>query len=101
MHISNFAEDVAEHEFERRLRSTISRRRFITTVNGYLGIAYDSVRRGDRICIALGGRMPLVLRPIDGTYKVIGECYVHGLMFGEALNNIKSEEDSPKEFVLS
>jgi hypothetical protein len=88
----------ADHEFERRLRSTISGRRLITTANGYLGIAYDSVRRGDKICIALGGRMPLILRPIEDTFQLVGECYIHGLMFGEAL---KAEDSSPEELILS
>lgn len=41
---------------------------------------------GDRICIFTGSSMPHVLRACGGGgYVVGGECYVHGLMYGEAL----------------
>ncbi|KAM6520101.1 hypothetical protein FALCPG4_013653 [Fusarium falciforme] len=41
---------------------------------------------GDRICIFTGSSMPHVLRACgDGGYVAGGECYVHGLMYGEAL----------------
>ncbi|KAJ4360961.1 uncharacterized protein N0V89_001530 [Didymosphaeria variabile] len=43
-------------------------------------------RSGDRICILQGGRVPYLLRPqTDGTYVLVGECWVQGLMHGEAL----------------
>jgi len=35
----------------------------------------------------LGGRTPFVLRPGvgEGKYRFVGECYVHGIMYGQAL----------------
>lgn len=42
---------------------------------------------GDVIYILHGSEVPIVLRPSgDGSFTVIGECYVHGLMHGEALS---------------
>lgn len=41
----------------------------------------------DRICIFQGGRVPFVVRPQeDGKYVLVGECYVQGMMTGEALS---------------
>ncbi|UPK95154.1 hypothetical protein LCI18_006089 [Fusarium solani-melongenae] len=41
---------------------------------------------GDKICIFTGSSMPHVLRACGGgEYVVGGECYAHGLMYGEAL----------------
>lgn len=39
---------------------------------------------GDLICVFDGAQVPSVLRPShDGQYKLIGDCYVDGLMEGE------------------
>ena len=92
--------DIRIFEFERRLRSTILKRRLFTTVNGYIGIGHGSVRRGDIICIALGGRMLLILRPINNVYKMIGECYIHGIMFGEAIRGQSYKDSYLEEFIL-
>lgn len=87
--------------FERRIQSTMSGRRLITSEKGYLGIANESVRQGDYICIFLGGRMPVVIRPIGDTYHFIGECYIHGIMFGQAWDTLEFGVGSLKQFVLS
>ena len=51
----------------------------------------------DKIFVLFGGSMLYVLRPKDDKYILIGECYVHGLMDGEAMRYLReglvSEED--------
>lgn len=56
---------------------------------------------GDTVAVLHGGDMPFVLREvpeqlsktnIGSGYTVIGECYVHGLMRGEALDNEEMEK---------
>jgi hypothetical protein len=74
---------LAKHGFYRRLESTISGRRMMTTVGGYVGIVKDDVRRGDRVCLLSGGRMPVILRPAGDSFYFIGESYIHGMMLGE------------------
>lgn len=40
----------------------------------------------DLLCVLLGCDSPMLLRPTaSGDFLVVGECYVHGLMDGEAL----------------
>lgn len=43
---------------------------------------------GDRVCVFLGYRTPFVLRPVDNRWVLVGECYVPGLMLGEAMDNV-------------
>ena len=71
------------------------KRRMITTRRGYVGMALEEVLKDDIICVLLGCSMPMVLRSVglgsDGeigrevAYKIVGECYIHGIMGGEAM----------------
>ena len=61
------------------------KRSFIITEEGYIGIASKATKPGDRVCVLLGSRVPLLLRETSGLQsKVVGECYLHGIMNGEA-----------------
>jgi hypothetical protein len=41
---------------------------------------------GDWICVLVGGEMPFIIRSTGrGTYELVGECYVDGIMDREAL----------------
>ncbi|KAJ9642859.1 hypothetical protein H2199_004380 [Coniosporium tulheliwenetii] len=54
------------------------------THNGYIGNAPHSTLPGDKICFFYGSRVPFVLREEGASYRIIGDCYIHGLMNGEA-----------------
>ena len=58
-------------------------RRLIRTSQGYIGIAYDAAKVGDAIAVCQGGRLPLVVRREGERWRLIGDCYVHGIMQGE------------------
>jgi hypothetical protein len=63
-------------------------RRFFITESGYFGFALSSVGVGDEIFLFSGGRAPFIVRKVDLTeYRVLGDCYVHGIMDGEQLEN--------------
>ena len=66
-------------------------RRFFTTTGRYMGLAPAKAQDGDKICILLGGQVPYVLREQDEHYVLIGECYFHGIMKGEALQGTESD----------
>ena len=67
-------------------------RRLITTDRGYIGIALDIVAQGDAVAVLFGCSMPMVLRKQGGDsqgevyWRIIGECYIHGIMDGEAMD---------------
>lgn len=50
----------------------------------YMGIVSVEAREGDVICTLLGAQVPFVLRPNGICYNLVGECYIHGIMKGEA-----------------
>jgi hypothetical protein len=59
-----------------------------TTDDGYIGLCQPDRRPGDCICVVLGYKTLLLLRPLSGDgayYQLFGECYVHGLMFGDGV----------------
>ncbi|KAI9148845.1 HET-domain-containing protein [Paramyrothecium foliicola] len=59
------------------------------TREGYIGMVPRATATTDQICFVKGANMPFVLRPVvekEGHYRMVGPCYVHGLMSGEALD---------------
>lgn len=75
-------------------------RKLFVTEQGYLGLGYPHVEVGDFVCILLGGNFPYVLRKEHGKndFRFIGDCYVHGVMEGEALE--RSTKDDFRNFVI-
>ena len=61
-------------------------RSFISTKEGYIGLAPKAAKAGDQVAILLGCSRSIILRPTLGPqYQVVGECFVYGLNNGEAL----------------
>ncbi|KAH8769127.1 hypothetical protein F5883DRAFT_458870 [Diaporthe sp. PMI_573] len=69
-------------------------RRFATTRNGLFGWVPDLLRqppenqvcKGDLVAIVLGCTTPIILRPSDRFYQIVGEAYFLGLMDGEGID---------------
>jgi hypothetical protein len=82
------------------LNPSINRQIFITA-SGYLGLGPDGVMEDDIVVVLLGGHVPFVLRATDSNqWKLTGECYVHGIMNGEALEGEGADEDTHEWFEL-
>ncbi|KAI1294366.1 hypothetical protein F5Y03DRAFT_373219 [Xylaria venustula] len=76
-------------------RSWCYNRRFFISEEERYGWAVDGTLPNDKVAIIHGSDFPFLLREAgDGTYKMVGDCYIHGLMEGEAL------EDKYKEIEL-
>ncbi|KAF8860222.1 hypothetical protein BDZ45DRAFT_649083 [Acephala macrosclerotiorum] len=84
-------------DFLRRVQSVIWNRKFLVCSSGdWVGLAPMAAFPGDVICILYGCSVPVLLRPqftsssISGAtpdyWSVVGECYVHGIMDGEAVD---------------
>ncbi|KAM0080391.1 hypothetical protein ACKRZS_007486 [Fusarium odoratissimum] len=63
--------------------------RMATTSSGYLCLVPWPTRSGDRIALLQGGKTPYVLRKAGEKWKILGDCYVHGIMSGEAWSDEK------------
>ncbi|KAK4129671.1 hypothetical protein N657DRAFT_538289, partial [Parathielavia appendiculata] len=77
-------------EFARAMARIMLGRRLFVKKRGYIGAGPLSARVGDAVCVLAGGHVPLVLREehggnADGCVTLIGNCYVHGVMLGEAV----------------
>lgn len=62
--------------------------RFCITERGYVGALPPTAQVGDVVCILFGALVPFLIRPSEaknGCYRLVGECYIHGIMNGEAL----------------
>lgn len=72
--------------FEHAFRVFYSERKNFATVNGYMGTAPWTVQEGDVVMFVAGAYVPYVFRPAgEGAWRLIGEAYCHGAMFGEDL----------------
>lgn len=75
-----------QNEFELKIRRSISYRRMMRTNNDYLGLVPSLARVGDHVVLVQGMTTPAIVRHHDNGYEFIGDCYVHGIMKGEAFN---------------
>jgi hypothetical protein len=72
------------------LSSCLGYRRLLATDTGHLTCAPESVEVGDEVWIVSGCPTPLILRKAGdrtGSYALVGEAYVHGVMYGEAVSD--------------
>ena len=61
------------------------------TASGYQGIGLAQVGPDDFVFVVFGGRCPYVVRGIEpGACRLVGECYVHGMMDEEAVTEWKT-----------
>ncbi|EPE35168.1 heterokaryon incompatibility protein [Glarea lozoyensis ATCC 20868] len=73
----------------------VERKPFITC-KGFVGLAPKHAEAGDIVVVFSGAKFPYVIRKCDDEkYVLIGEAFVHGVMYGEWI-----EGREMKEFVL-
>ncbi|KAI1812512.1 HET-domain-containing protein [Poronia punctata] len=54
------------------------------TANGHLGLSRDNIQKGDCVTVFKGAQVPYLLRPeSNGTYQLISEAHIDGIMDGE------------------
>jgi hypothetical protein len=94
--------------FDTTIHHACNSRTFFLTEGGYIGIGPRWLRRNDKVVILYGGKTPYILRheidpeldqiltgqDLDGQLcRLVGECYVHGMMYGEMLKGKKRQEN--------
>ncbi|KAL2875866.1 hypothetical protein SGCOL_008861 [Colletotrichum sp. CLE4] len=61
-------------------------RRFFRSEEGRFGWAVDGVRKGDLVIVLYGCDYPIIVRADEQKKsRIIGDCYIHNLMDGEAM----------------
>jgi hypothetical protein len=87
-------------DWRRNAASATSHRKFARTSNGYYSLCSSIVEAGDFIVIFFGGKTPYCIRPRADSFVFLGECYVHGLMHGEAMTMLKEGVIAQQTFKL-
>lgn len=94
---ANITHNEPDDTWYRQLRRMHSRRAYISS-SGYVGLAPMHVEVGDELVVFLNSKTPYAIRSNNnGTHSLIGEAYVHGIMYGEMF---KDDEVEVKDFIL-
>jgi hypothetical protein len=64
-----------------------SNRTFFSTRDGRIGLGPSKLETGDLVCVMCNTLTPFIIRPRSGLShnELIGEAYVHGFIYGEAV----------------
>jgi hypothetical protein len=73
---------------------SLRKRKLATTQGGYIVMVPRDVKRGDMVIVLLGCNCPVLVRPYGLYFRVMGECYVHGLMDGQVFGLARSGRTS-------
>ena len=80
------------------IQSMLVGRDVFLTERGYLVLGPRGATVNDVVCILYGAVVPFILRRQGQGCELVGECYVHGIMDGEAM--LKFRDYAEEDFVL-
>ncbi|KAH7324782.1 heterokaryon incompatibility protein-domain-containing protein [Stachybotrys elegans] len=76
-----------------QIRCLAEGRSLVTTDAGFIGLAPRLTAPGDQVHVLPGAATPIILRETGmGSFILIGECYIFGIMHGEAMEQLPPEE---------
>ncbi|KAE8445966.1 hypothetical protein EG329_012605 [Mollisiaceae sp. DMI_Dod_QoI] len=78
----------------------INCQRLFLSNTGLAGRCPDLAEPGDIICILLGCCIPVILRPHDGHYLIIGGAYVHDYMYGKGMQEYSEGKFQLQQFEI-
>ncbi|KAK8850936.1 HET-domain-containing protein [Apiospora arundinis] len=76
----------------------VNHRRFAKTAGGYYALCPELTEEGDLVVVFMGYQTPFILRPTGDEFLLVGECYVHGIMQGQALTRLENGEAVLRDF---
>lgn len=95
--------EIKTHEYEEAIAMACNCRRVFSTASGFFGLGPKTLRSEDLVTILYGIGTPLILRPLNSQaaeYELVGQCYVHGIMDGEAVQMRQSQGKEDEIFNL-
>jgi len=82
-------------EVSKAIATIIEDKDMFLTERGYLGLGHEGFQIGDVVCVFTGGETPFLLReggaPRGGMFRLLSECYIHGVMDGEVMQSLESK----------
>lgn len=85
----------AVQTFKMQVSATCLGRSFATTRNGYIALVPTIAEAGDIVVLLYGATVPYILRPAGGGFVLVGDAFVQGAMYGEAISRLTSREIDP------
>ncbi|UPK95878.1 hypothetical protein LCI18_006813 [Fusarium solani-melongenae] len=79
-----FATEIQRESFSWAI-NVMAWRRLFGTRDGRMGLGASAAKVGDSIAILQGCNTPMILRRLREGWVIVGECYVHGIMYGEVI----------------
>lgn len=70
------------------------------TQGGYFAVGPENIRSGDIVSVLLGCDAPVVLRSVGDRYALVGQCYVEGLMDGQAIKWVEEGKAAEQELEI-
>lgn len=93
-----------ELKFLQEIRQHCNLRRFFVTQAGHFGVGPALMEPGDLCYVFIGASVPFIIRPVPDAetprYVLVGECYIHRFMKGEAIDKWKNGENSLQDILL-
>ena len=81
-----------EQDYVKRFADICRCRSFFVTEKGYFGVGPHWMEDRDEVAVVLGKSAPLLVRRHGGEFQVVDECYVCGIMEGEAMNDVEEKK---------
>ena len=101
LHRNEVLSDVLENRQRAMVASSALRmhaKRLVTYSSKLVGLEPMTAREDDCVVVLLGCAMPVVLRDSDGHWELVGEIYVDGIMFGEAMDEFTKGDYYERDF---
>lgn len=96
--------EIRASEYRQAMFGACDCRRLFSTASGFFGLGPQTMKPGDILAILYGSLLPFVLRPSrdsrGATHELVGSCYVHGIMDGEAVQAHRSQGKEDEIFYL-
>jgi hypothetical protein len=74
--------------------------RFFISSTGQMGLAPHRAEAGDLTCVIFDSLYPVIFRPRDHFYTVVGDVYAFCLIYRAAMKGLSDEKYTFKEFEL-
>ena len=87
LRLQTAAQTGSAERFFNIIRDTAVCRIWFSTTQGNVGSGPATMQEGDVVAILFGARVPFILRPEpngNSRYHIVGDCYIDGMMDGEA-----------------
>ena len=75
----------AAQTFQMQAEAACIGRSFAVTRNGHIALVPPLARAGDAVAVFFGATVPYVLRQVQRGFLLVGDAYIHGAMYGEAI----------------